>query len=104
LEILDASFSFDGVIGAFALSSDIFIIMVGLGIGAMYVRSITIHLVEAGTLTEYKYLEHGAHYAIGALALIMFIKMFTEVNELIVGGLGIAFIIVALIHSKLSKD
>ena len=104
LEILDASFSFDGVIGAFALSSDIFIIMIGLGIGAMYVRSITIHLVEAGTLTEYKYLEHGAHYAIGALAFIMFIKMFTEVNELIVGGLGITFIIVALVHSKLSKD
>lgn len=104
LEILDASFSFDGVIGAFALSSDIFIIMIGLGIGAMYVRSITIHLVEAGTLSEYKYLEHGAHYAIGALALIMFIKMFTEINELIVGGLGIAFIIVALIHSKFSKE
>ena len=103
LEILDASFSFDGVIGAFALSSDIFIIMVGLGIGALYVRSITIHLVEAGTLSEYKYLEHGAHYAIGALALIMFIKMFTDINELIVGGLGIAFILISLVHSKLSN-
>jgi len=104
LEILDASFSFDGVIGAFALSSDIFIIMVGLGVGAMYVRSITLHLVEAKTLSEYTYLEHGAHYAIGALALIMFIKMFTSVNEIVVGAIGIAFIIVALIHSKLSKD
>lgn len=104
LEILDASFSFDGVIGAFALSSDIFIIMVGLGVGAMYVRSITLHLVEAGTLSEFKHLEHGAHYAIGALALIMFMKMFTEVNELIVGGLGIAFIVISLITSKMSKD
>ena len=104
LEILDASFSFDGVIGAFALSSDIFIIMVGLGVGAMYVRAITLHLVEAGTLSEFKHLEHGAHYAIGALALIMFMKMFTEVNELIVGGLGIAFIVISLITSKLSKD
>lgn len=104
LEILDASFSFDGVIGAFALSSDIFVIMVGLGIGAFYVRSITIHLVNAGTLTQFKYLEHGAHYAIGALALIMFLKMFTEINELIVGGLGIAFIVVSIFTSKYSKQ
>lgn len=103
LEVLDASFSFDGVIGAFALSSDIFIIMVGLGVGAMFVRSITLHLVEAKTLSEFKYLEHGAHYAIGALALIMFMKMFTHVNEVIVGGLGIAFIVVAIIHSKYSE-
>lgn len=104
LEVLDASFSFDGVIGAFALSSDIFIIMVGLGVGAMYVRSITIHLVSAGTLTQYKYLEHGAHYAIGALALIMFLKMFTHVDELLVGGLGIAFIVISIISSKYSEQ
>lgn len=103
LEVLDASFSFDGVIGAFALSSNIFIIMVGLGIGAWFVRSITLHLVEAKTLSKFKYLEHGAHYAIGALALIMFMKMFTHINELIVGGLGVAFIVVAVIHSKYSE-
>ena len=66
LEILDASFSFDGVIGAFALSSDIFIIMIGLGIGAMFVRSLTLYLVEKKTLAEFIYLEHGAHYAIFA--------------------------------------
>lgn len=104
LEVLDASFSFDGVIGAFALSSDIFVIMVGLGIGAMYVRSITIYLVEKGTLSEFKYLEHGAHYAIGALALIMFVKMFIEVNELIVGGIGIGFILISLYCSKRARD
>ena len=103
LEVLDASFSFDGVIGAFALSSNIFVIMVGLGVGAMYVRSITTYLVEKQTLTEYKYLEHGAHYAIGALALIMLLKMFTQVEELVVGGIGIAFIVISLIHSKLEK-
>lgn len=100
LEVLDASFSFDGVIGAFAISSDIFVIMIGLGVGAMYVRSITIYLLEKKTLTEYKYLEHGAHYAIGALALIMLLKMFTHIEELIVGGIGIAFILVSLVHSK----
>ena len=64
LELLDASFSFDGVIGAFALSNNLFIIALGLGIGAMFVRSITIMLVDEGTLAEYRFLEHGALYAI----------------------------------------
>ena len=48
LEMLDASFSFDGVIGAFAMSENIFIIMLGLGSGAMFVRSMTIYLVKKG--------------------------------------------------------
>ena len=99
LEVLDASFSFDGVIGAFAISSDIFIIMVGLGVGAFFVRSITIHLLKTKALATFIYLEHGAHYAIGALALIMFIKMFTEMSEVLVGGIGIAFIVIALVNS-----
>src|SRR3546814_11363687 len=72
LEVLDASFSFDGVIGAFALSNNLFIIAIGLGIGAMFVRSMTIFLVRQGTLSEYRYLEHGAFYAIIALAAIMY--------------------------------
>lgn len=99
LELLDASFSFDGVIGAFALSNNIFVIAAGLLIGAMYVRCLTIYFVKEKTLSEYKYLEHGAHYAIGALAAIMFIKMQTHVNELLVGTIGIGFIIIAVIHS-----
>ena len=99
LEILDASFSFDGVIGAFALSTDIFIIMIGLGIGAMFVRSLTLYLVEKKTLTEYKYLEHGAHYAIIALAVIMFIEIFHEVDEVVTGSIGVAFIGLAFLHS-----
>jgi len=99
LEILDASFSFDGVIGAFALSSDIFIIMIGLGIGAMFVRSLTMYFVEKDTLTEFKYLEHGANYAILALSLVMFYKMFGHINEVIVGTIGITFIGFAVWHS-----
>lgn len=99
LELLDASFSFDGVIGAFALSFNIFVIASGLLIGAMYIRCLTIYFVEKKTLSEYKYLEHGAHYAIGALASIMFIKMFSHVNELLVGTIGIGFIIAAVAHS-----
>src|SRR5690606_13812662 len=58
LEVLDASFSFDGVIGSFALSTNLFVIAIGLGIGAMYVRSMTIMLVEKGTLAEYRYMEY----------------------------------------------
>ncbi len=99
LEVLDASFSFDGVIGAFALSSDIFVIMIGLGIGAMFVRSLTLYMLKKETLTEYCYLEHGAHYAIFALAGIMLIKIFIPVNELIVGTIGFAFIAIATYHS-----
>lgn len=103
LEVLDASFSFDGVIGAFALSSDIFIIMIGLGIGAMFVRSLTIYLVEKKTLTEYRYLEHGAHYAIFALAIIMLAKIFYHVNEVIVGTIGVTLIAIATYHSILEN-
>jgi len=99
LEVLDASFSFDGVIGAFALSSNIFIIMIGLGIGAMFVRSLTLYFVEKKTLSEFRYLEHGAHYAILALASVMFMKMFFEISEIIVGTIGITFIAIALYHS-----
>ena len=99
LELIDASFSLDGVLGAFALSKDIVIIAIGLSIGAMLVRSLTIMLVEKKTLKQYKYLEHGAHWAIGALAIIMFISSFYEVSEIITGFIGLIFILVAFICS-----
>lgn len=92
LEVLDASFSFDGVIGAFALTHNLFVIAIGLGIGAMYVRSMTIMLVEKGTLAEYRFLEHGAFYAIIALSLIMFIQPLVHIPE-VVTGLGGATLI-----------
>jgi hypothetical protein len=100
LEVLDASFSFDGVIGAFAITSDVVVIMLGLAIGAMFVRSMTIYLVDKGTLEAFIYLEHGAHYAIGALAAIM---LYTgtggHVPEVVTGLIGIAFIIWAVLSS-----
>ncbi len=99
LELIDASFSLDGVLGAFALSRDIIIIAIGLSIGAVFVRSMTIMLVEHKTLKHYVYLEHGAHWAIGSLALIMFISSFHEVSEIITGLSGLAFIGCALISS-----
>lgn len=92
LELLDASFSFDGVIGAFALSNNLFVIAIGLGVGAMFVRSFTLLLVDQGTLTAYRYLEHGAFWAIGALASIMFIGVHVHIPEAVTGLLGAALI------------
>jgi hypothetical protein len=99
LEVLDASFSFDGVVGAFAITSDPIIIAIGLGIGAMFIRSLTVFLVRRGTLAEYVYLEHGALWAIGALAVILLITIKYEVPELVTGLIGVAFIAAALVSS-----
>ncbi|NEA50879.1 DUF475 domain-containing protein [Streptomyces sp. SID10815] len=92
LEVLDASFSFDGVIGAFAITNDIVMMALGLGIGAMYVRSLTVYLVRQGTLDDYVYLEHGAHYAIGALAVILMVTIQYQINEVITGLVGVVLI------------
>ncbi|GAA0918220.1 DUF475 domain-containing protein [Virgisporangium aurantiacum] len=99
LEVLDASFSFDGVIGAFAITQNIFVIALGLGIGAMYVRSITVYLVNRGTLDEYVYLEHGAHWAIGALAVILLVSMEYHVPETVTGLIGVVFIAASALSS-----
>ena len=99
LEVLDASFSFDGVIGAFALSNNLFIIAIGLGIGAMFVRSLTILLVERETLASYRYLEHGAFYAIIALAVMMFVGAIKHIPEVVTGLIGGAFIAAAFLDS-----
>ncbi|EJF75690.1 DUF475 domain-containing protein [Bartonella alsatica] len=88
LEFLDASFSFDGVVGAFAFSHNLFIIAIGLGIGAFYVRSMTIILVESGILLHYRYLEHGAFYAILVLAIIMYLQTILSVPEVLTGLVG----------------
>ena len=92
LEVLDASFSFDGVIGAFAITNHIFWMALGLGIGAMYVRSLTVYLVREGTLDDYIYLEHGAHYAIGALAILLLVTIRWHIHEVITGLIGVALI------------
>lgn len=88
LNVLDASFSFDGVIGAFALSNNMVVIALGLSIGAMFVRSLTLLLVRQGTLSEYRYLEHGAFWAIIALAAIMLLSAHIEIPETVTGLIG----------------
>ncbi|UVI38741.1 DUF475 domain-containing protein [Qipengyuania spongiae] len=92
LNVLDASFSFDGVIGAFALSNNMVVIALGLSIGAMFVRSMTIHLVKKGTLAQYKFLENGAFWAIIALGLIMLLSARFHIPETITGLIGATLI------------
>lgn len=100
LEVLDASFSFDGVLGAFAITSDIIIIFTGLAIGALYVRSMTVYLVKHKVLSKIKYLEHGAFYAIGFLAIILFLKLFIHIPEWIPASVSIMIILLAIWSSK----
>ncbi len=96
LQVLDASFSLDGVIGAFAITRDVVLILLGLTIGAMFVRSLTVFLVRKKMLEEYLYLEHGAHYAIGALAILMLTDMSLHVPEWLTGLIGFFFIVFSL--------
>lgn len=74
LEVLDSSFSFDGVVAAFAITNKFWLIAIGLGIGALFVRSMTVYLVAKGTLEQYIYLEPAAFWAIGFLVLVMFMS------------------------------
>lgn len=92
LEVLDASFSFDGVIGAFALSNNMIVIALGLSVGAMFVRSMTIHLVRAGTLSQFRYLEHGAFWAIIVLGIIMLVSARYHIPETFTGLIGAVLI------------
>lgn len=99
LEVLDASFSFDGVVGAFAITSNVLTIAIGLGVGAVFVRELTVWLVRHNTLAEFVYLEHGAHYAVGALAVLLAASLQYEVPEVVTGLTGVGFIVAALISS-----
>ncbi len=103
LELIDASFSLDGVLGSFAISKDIVIITIGLAIGAMFVRSLTLLLVEKKTLKTYIYLSSGAHYAILALAIIMFVSTFYEMPEIVTGSLGLLFVGSSFISSLIEN-
>ena len=100
LNVLDSAFSLDGVIGAFALTTSLLIIVVGLGIGAYFVRSLTVHLVRAKTLESLRYLEHGAHWAIFGLAMCMFLGLIMHVPEPVIATVGLAFIILSYFSSR----
>jgi len=103
LNVLDASFSFDGVVGAFALSNSMVVIALGLSIGAMFVRSITLLLVRKGTLAHYRYLEHGAFWAIVVLGVIMLVSARYEIPDTITGLIGAVLIALSIWASRRSR-
>ena len=100
LEVLDASFSLDGVIGAFAITYNVLLIAIGLGVGALWVRSFTLYMVHHRTLHTYHYLEHGAHYTIGLLSLFLLSGLFFSVPEAIAGIAGVVIIALSIVASK----
>jgi hypothetical protein len=100
LEVLDASFSLDGVIGAFAVTQNVILIAVGLGVGAVWVRSMTLYMVRHKVLHAYPYIEHGAHYTIGVLAIVLLLGLFFSIPEVVAGGVGVIIIAASIIASK----
>lgn len=74
LEVLDASFSIDGVIGAFAFTMSVPLILIGNGLGAIVLRQLTISNIDR--IKKYKYLKNGAMYSILALGVIMLCDSF----------------------------
>lgn len=95
LEVLDAAFSLDGVVGAFAITRDLPVIVAGLCIGAYFVRSLTVYLVRRRSLESLVYLEHGAHWAIFGLAMSMLLGLVWHVPELITAFIGFVFVAAA---------
>lgn len=99
LEVLDASFSFDGVLGAFAVTTDPIIIAMGLGVGALFVRSMTVYLVDHDALNNFRYMEHGAHWAIGVLAVMLLLTVKFTIPEVVIGMAGILLITASIMWS-----
>ena len=103
LQVLDASFSFDGVLGAFAITNKVILIALGLGVGAIWVRSLTVFMVRRGTLNTYRYLEHGAHYAILALSVALLASIFFTVPDFVSGVAGLGVIGASFIASRQAR-
>jgi hypothetical protein len=100
LQVLDASFSFDGVLGAFAITNKVVLIAIGLGVGALWVRSLTVFMVRRGTLKAYQYLEHGAHYAILVLSVALLASIFFAVPDGVAGVTGLGVILASFVASR----
>lgn len=99
LEVLDATFSFDGVVGAFAISTNVVVIAIGLGVGALVVREFTVLLVRSDALADLKYLEHGANYSVGLVALLLAVSLVYDVPSIVTGAVGAAVIVWSLVSS-----
>lgn len=101
LEIVDASFSFDSVIGAFAITNKIYYILLGLGYGAFIVRLLTMQVVKTNEEFKYPYVENGAFLSILLLVVEIYLKieLHKDIPGLLTGGLSAALIIWSFIAS-----
>lgn len=105
LELLDASFSLDGTIGAFAITTNLALILTGLGLGALFIRSLTLMLTRERALDQLVFLEHGAHYAIGALGFLMLLQVVLShqqhhIPEWFTGVIGVVLLVLSLLDSR----
>jgi hypothetical protein len=99
LELLDATFSMDSVMGGFSVTLDIALITLGLAIGAGYIRALTVYVVRRGTLDEYRYLEHGAYYSIALLSVLLLWEVWRDVPDWVTAVAGGVVILLAFITS-----
>lgn len=104
LEVLDSSFSLDGVVGAFAITTNVLTIALGLGIGALFVRELTVLLVRKQLLDRFIYLEHGAQYSVGFLAIILAVGLVYNVPGLLTGLIGVGVIAAAMVSSMAERN
>lgn len=103
LELLDATFSLDGVVSAFALTPNVLLIAAGLGAGAIWVRAITIYFVRRPIPSYYEHLDKGVHYAIGALGMLLLVGIRVDVPDLLAESVALAIIGVACLASVWAK-
>ena len=99
LELLDATFSMDSVMGGFSVTVDIALITLGLAIGAGYIRALTVYVVRKGTLEEYRYLEHGAYYSIALLSVLLLWEVWRDVPDWVTACVGAVVIGLAWVTS-----
>ncbi|WP_406542169.1 DUF475 domain-containing protein [Clostridium ljungdahlii] len=103
LEIIDTTFSIDGVLGAFAFTMSIPLIILGNGIGAIVVRKITMGSIEK--IKKYIYLKNGAMYSVLCLGIVMVLEGFhVEVPEYISPLLTILIIMFFFFKSKIYAE
>ena len=99
LELLDATFSMDSVMGGFSVTLDIALITLGLAIGAGYIRALTVYVVRRGTLDEYRYLEHGAYYSIALLSVLLLWEVWRDIPDWVTAVAGGVVILLAFVTS-----
>jgi len=99
LEIIDATFSIDGVLGAFAFTTSVPLIILGNGLGAIVVRQLTMGNIE--NIKKYVFLKNGAMYSILCLGMVMILEGFkVEIPEYITPLVTILIIIFFFLKSK----